>query len=142
MRRTERSERSAERSERSASTRAGPEAVSVGPVIDGNSIRPKDVHLDPKWKYGMRPESAMCSKVGQPGYDCAVEFDLVTPEDVEEYGLPKGTKAVLHKCVRPGSAEGKFVPVETAKDALDAAKKFCKCVKANSVSERKRCARK
>lgn len=80
---------------------------------------------------GLRPERFMCEKVGQPNFRCQTQMEYPTAEEAAKLKLPPGTGMVLHKCVRPGSMDGAFVPVRDVQHALEVAQGFCACVENN-----------
>lgn len=77
---------------------------------------------------GLRAEKKMCNKAGKVNYECQTELEYVTAEEAAKLGLPASTRVALHKCVRPGSAEGAFVPVNSVEAAMRVSDEFCNCV--------------
>lgn len=103
-----------------------------GPEISASILGPKTLRMEqPRLltqEKLLTPERFMCGKAEKANFRCQSELEFVTPEEAKQLKLPRGTTMALHKCVRPGSKEGAFIPVKTAKEALDAAEKFCACV--------------
>lgn len=118
-------------------------ARELGPVMSGTVLgqRTLGLRLPDLTKY-TRKLTNVCGKVGDPGYACQTQLDLVDAEKARELGLPEDTRAVVHKCVRKNSTEGEYVPVKTEKEALQVAKDFCGCVETQMETTRAKCARK
>lgn len=133
---------------------------AAGPTIDGSVLPERNLKVrDSKLLDtgdGLRPERLMCEKAGKKNYECQTELEYLTEQEAVELGLPPETRVTLHKCVRPGSKEGSFIPVNSVQEALQVSEDFCNCVgkpkappppevvkqKAYSASEtRKKCAR-
>ncbi len=116
-----------------------------GPTLDGKILAVKrvSVEMPDLIVKGMRKEKEMCLKSEQEDYSCQSELEFLTPEDAKALKLPVGTTAALHKCVRPGSKEGAFIPVETSAQAMEVGASFCGCVGDASAKSghRKKCAR-
>lgn len=114
--------------------------IEAGPEIQGDA-KPKKLRLDTDNPFtGLRPDNRACLKVGVDSR-CTVEMEYLTPEDAKALNLPPDTRMALHKCVRPKSLEGEYVPVKSPEEALAASEEFCDCVKRNSVSARRKCSR-
>lgn len=118
-------------------------AKETGPILTGDLLNPRTlgVKQDSLLTYTRKPKD-ICGKVGETNYLCQTDLDFIDEARAVELGLPKDTRAVIHKCVRPGSAEGEYVPVKNEHEALKVAKDYCGCVSTRLVDTRAKCARK
>jgi len=103
---------------------------SAGPIINGstigpNTLRPEEPEL---LQRGLRSLDDMCAKSAGDSFKCQSQLEFVTPDEAKMLKLPSGTKMALHKCVRPNSMEGAFIPVKTSEEAFKKANAFCDCV--------------
>jgi len=115
----------------------------TGPVMTGDLLNERTLGLRrPEVLRYTRKTANVCEKTGQPGYGCKVDLDIIDEERAIELGLPKETRAVIHKCVRAGSTEGEYVPVKNEHEALRVTKDFCGCVEKQAETTRAKCARK
>ena len=104
---------------------------SAGPIIEGKTLGPKTLRPEEPellQHYGLRPPKKMCAKSAGDNFKCQSQLEFLTPEDAKLLKLPVGTTMALHKCVRPNSMEGAFIPVKTSEEAFRKATAFCDCV--------------
>lgn len=107
-------------------------ARTDGPIISGSTLGPKSLKLEEPQLLtkGLTDERFMCAKSEKENFRCQTELEFILPGEEKSVGVPKGTRMALHKCVRPGSKEGSFIPVTSAADALRVGEEFCACVDA------------
>lgn len=105
-------------------------------------VAPKELRISKAVPFrGVRSERSACMRVGLPGYECHTELEFLDEDSAEQLGLPKSTRFAVHKCVKPKSYEGKFVPVQSPLEASKVAKEFCNCTREESETTRRKCAR-
>lgn len=118
-----------------AKTEKGPELVSS--LL---KQQPLGLRLPEELRYTRRA-GIVCKDADKEEVLCKTELDFFDEEAALKMGLPSGTRAAVHKCVREGSTEGEYVPVKDEREAMQVAKDFCGCVKKRLVETRVKCSR-
>ncbi len=127
---------------------ARPAPTALGPELSA-PLRPKNLTVQQPELYrearGVGSEKLVCTNVGRPGFECQSEIEFPNDKDIAKLKLDPAKRVYIHKCVRPGSFEGDFVPVDSVEEAVKVATSHCDCVRPNLVestaSARRKCQR-